>query len=78
MDPLPLSADLLLVQGISAQYAKAWMSSALAPDGHVLANFGDPSTSWTNAYNLFAGRLLQTSIIDPAVGTSRFYESITY
>ena len=73
-----MRADLSLVQDTSAQYAKAWMSSALAPDGHILANFGDPSTSWTNAYNLFADRLLQTNIIDPAVGTSRYYTLIPY
>lgn len=52
---------------VSAQYTKTWSSSALASDGHVLANFGDSDDSWTTAYNLFADRLLQTNLIDEAV-----------
>ena len=57
----------MFMQGIAARYAAAWHGTALSTDGHILANFGDPSSSWTLGYNLFADRLLQTNTISDDV-----------
>lgn len=37
---------------------------ALSSDGHhVLSSYGDPVTSWSLLYNLYADKLLQTRVI---------------
>ena len=47
---------------------ESWQSLALSADKtHILALYGDPQTSWSLSYNLYADRLLGTNIVPPPV-----------
>ncbi|KAJ3555355.1 hypothetical protein NM688_g2626 [Phlebia brevispora] len=56
------------LQNVSTALAKQWQSQALSSASqHILASFGDPDTSWSLSYNLFADRLLNTTIVPSSV-----------
>jgi hypothetical protein len=54
-------------QGQAQNLYKQWKGLALAADEHLLAAYGDDSSSWSLGYNLFVDKWLGTNLIEPSV-----------
>ncbi|KAI0049479.1 DUF1793-domain-containing protein [Auriscalpium vulgare] len=61
------SADMQAYASKASNLIQQWNSFALSDDKHLLAKYGDPSSSWTLGYNLFADSWLGTNLLDSSV-----------
>ncbi|KAJ3539023.1 hypothetical protein NM688_g6428 [Phlebia brevispora] len=69
---LHIDSDAQYFNNASTALAKQWQSQALSSASqHILTSFGDPDTSWSLSYNLFADRLLNTTVVPSSVYQSQ-------
>ncbi|CAL1714531.1 unnamed protein product [Somion occarium] len=65
----------------AANDSTVWNSVALASDkSHILPDYGDSDSSWTQIYNLYADRLLGTHLVNDSIYDlqSKYYRDVTY
>ncbi|TFY64799.1 hypothetical protein EVJ58_g2384 [Rhodofomes roseus] len=64
---------------VASQYSETWKSLAMTSDSeHVVPTYGDSSSAWSLAYNLYAHTLLGFDLLDQAVftGTTTYYQGL--
>ena len=68
---LPTSSEMLLIHCLQTHadsLIDSWQSLALSADKtHILTLYGDPQSSWSLSYNLYADRLLGTNLVPSSV-----------
>ncbi|KAJ3539402.1 hypothetical protein NM688_g6366 [Phlebia brevispora] len=65
---LHIDSDAQYFLNVAITLAEQWQSQALSSASrHILASFGDPDTSWSLSYNLFADQLLNTTVVPSSV-----------